>query len=114
MRRREFIRLLRPSRQPLLGGAASASRAAGRWGSSSWFAAEGASLEAFRQGLSETGYVAGRNVAVEYHYAEDNYDRFPALAAELVRRRVSVIFTNSTAGALSAKAATATIPIVFQ
>src|SRR5262245_42595644 len=115
MRRREFISFLggaaawpmaahAQQRKPVIGWLSTASAA-------DWM---GDLVVAFHEGLKETGYVEGQNVAIEYRWAEGAFDRLPALAADLVRQRVDVIFASGLhLSAQAAKAATSSIPIVF-
>jgi putative ABC transport system substrate-binding protein len=114
IRRREFI--------TMLGGAAVVGQH-GAWGQQATMplicffnsgrpTAQVKNLAEFRQGLKETGFVEGQNVAIEFHWAENQFDRLPAMAADVIARRPAVIVSNTLA-ALQAKAITATIPIVF-
>src|SRR5215470_12460990 len=118
MRRREFITLIGGAAATLGPGIARAQHPAmpviGYLGNERSLDPRDDRLADIRGGLSETGYVEGRNLAIEYRWAENRYERLPALAADLVHRRVALIIATTTPSALAAKAETDSIPIVFQ
>lgn len=113
MRRREFITVLSGAAAWSLAARAQEERPVIGFLSAVSEAATPASVSAFRRGLGETGFVDGRNVTIEYRWAEGRYESLPAMAAQLVRRPVSLILAQAPPAALAAKAATADIPIVF-
>jgi putative ABC transport system substrate-binding protein len=116
MRRREFIKLVAGSAVawPLVARAQQPAKPVVGFLSTEWPNAVTADrLRAFREGLNDTGYVEGRNLMIEYRWAEGRNDRLPALAAELVRLPVNVIVCVSTSATIAAKAASPTVPIVF-
>jgi putative ABC transport system substrate-binding protein len=114
MKRREFISLLGGAAAwPLAARAEQAMPVIGFLSSQSPDATVQHLMDGFHRGLKDSGYVEGENVTFAYRWADNQLDRLPALAAELVRRRVAVIFTRTNAAASAAKAATTTTPIVF-
>ena len=113
MKRREFITVLSGAAAWSLAARAQEERPVIGYLSALSEAASPATVSPFRRGLAETGFVDGRNVTIEYRWAEGRYERLPAMAAQLVRRPVSLILAQAPPAALAAKAATANIPIVF-
>ena len=115
VRRRQFVLALGGVVWPFLASAQQQRMQVVGFLSSLNVAAAGPMVGGFLRGLSESGFAEGRNVAIEYRYAEGHYDRLPQLAADLVARKVDVIFAaGGSAPALAAKRATTTIPIVFE